>query len=982
MTRSSRVLRPYLLRRWRALAAAGGSMLVVTAAELARPLPLALVVDRLLDKPAPFELTAADTRLLVIVAGLVLLIAIADAFGNYVAETTLRRAGEHIIHDLRLATHSHLQRLTLRFHERRHTGDLITRVTGDVNAVGELFSQSLGTIVQAILLLAGMVVVSVLIDPILALAAFGATPLLALVTFRFRRRLRRAARLQRAKEGEIAAMTAESFAATRVVKAFGSEAFEHRRLRRRSEERLEAGLETYRIENRFTVAIDLLSSIGLVLVLVVGVLRAAAGAISPGDVVIMSSYAKRVYRPLRDLARQTGRVSRSMARADRIAEILAADEVLEERQGAHRGGPARGALELRDVSFSHDPDRPVLTGLTLAVEAGERVAIVGPSGAGKTTTAALVARFHDPDSGQVLIDGRDLRDCSLAWLREQVALVLQDTVLFTGTVAENIAYGQEASREAVVAAAKTAGAHAFISDLPEGYDTDLGPRGVALSGGQRQRIAIARTVLRDPAILILDEPTTGLDARSEAQVLEGLRALMRGRTTLIITHSPLLAARAERAVRIDGGRIVADGPPGEVIGQPERLGVAELRGAVGAPVPPDPALPRMAELLDTGAMAGALGRSLGAKSDPPEVRVRYLRYKPGTNLVVQYDAEIDGAWHGAVAMIASKPYLRRRVRKPGNVALARAVNGRSPAPDPLYFDEPVEAMIQWLPLDLSLPALAEPAERLLERAGVDPEPGPGMEESLLAYKPRRRAVVRLGSRVLKLYAKDDEFLPAADGLARSAALPFLETADLVAVDPGLRMTVQAFLPGRRPHHPSEVAGAAGVAIGQLHARGGGGLAPAPPLSQLEAARASRDLVAAIAPSLTGRVGALVAQLEESLPADAERVPSHGDFNARQLLLDGDRLAVVDFDAMCSAPRALDVATYASYLVLGRDGDLDQALTVIALLLEGYGTRPPALSWYLSAAILRRSPRPFRYLDEAWPERVEQMVGAAEEALSA
>ena len=252
--------------------------------------------------------------------------------------------------------------------------------------------------------------------------------------------------------------------------------------------------------------------------------------------------------------------------------------------------------------------------------------MIGRSGAGKSTIAALVARFYDPQDGRVMIDGRDVRECSLQWLRNQVGLVLQESVLFTGTIAENIAYGIEIDREAIVAAAKAAGAHAFIEALPDGYDTELGQRGVGLSGGQRQRIAIARTILRDPAILILDEPTTGLDAASEAEVMEGLEALMQRRTTIMITHSPALARTADRVVEIGAGRILRQGSPRELEADLRRIrrAEAEVVTADRRGPPPDAALPQMPRLLDPDEMAVAFGRSLGEEAATPEVRIRYL----------------------------------------------------------------------------------------------------------------------------------------------------------------------------------------------------------------------------------------------------------------------------------------------------------------------------------------------------------------------
>jgi ATP-binding cassette subfamily B protein/subfamily B ATP-binding cassette protein MsbA len=315
------------------------------------------------------------------------------------------------------------------------------------------------------------------------------------------------------------------------------------------------------MQARFDGAVSIVTAIGTALVVLVGVFRVAAGELSPGDLVVFATYARKLNSPLKDLARESGKTSKALARADEIAELLAADEVLLDRPGAYRGPRARGGIEVDGVRFSHAPDRAALEGVSMNIEPGSRVALVGPSGAGKSTLAALIARFYDPDGGRVLIDGRDLRDCRISWLREQVGVLLQDTVLFTGSVAENIVYGTRASEEEIVAAARAAAAHEFITELPDGYDTPLGPQGVGLSGGQRQRIGIARTLLRDPPVLVLDEPTTGLDADSQAHVLDGLRVLMRDRTTILITHQRELWQSADRVLEIDHGRLVFAGPP-------------------------------------------------------------------------------------------------------------------------------------------------------------------------------------------------------------------------------------------------------------------------------------------------------------------------------------------------------------------------------------------------------------------------------------
>jgi ATP-binding cassette subfamily B protein len=1000
-------------REWRAFAIAMASTILITLAALAAPVPLALVVDRLVEKKGGasggFELTGGDLWLLAAAAAMLIGISLVGGVLGYVSDISLTRASERIVHELRLATHTQLQRLSLLFHARRHAGDLVTRVTGDVNAVGTLFADSLANVVSAVLLLAGMLVVSVLIDPVLALVAFAVTPLLGLVSFHARRKLKAASRVARAREGEIASLTAESFAAMREVKAFGSEQHEHARLRSKSEERLGIGYDLTRIESRFARMVDLIGALGTASVLVVGVFRVANGAIGPGELVVMVSYASRVYKPLRMIAREISRISRSMARAERITEILAADDVLPERPNAYHGGRARGDLELDSISFSYEPGRPALQDLSLRIEAGTKLALVGRSGAGKSTVAALIARFYDPASGRVLLDGRDLRDCSLAWLRRQVSLVLQDTVLFSGTVAANIAYGTDASQEEVEAAAKVAGAHGFISELPDGYDSELGPRGVGLSGGQRQRIAIARTLLRDPAILILDEPTTGLDSESEAEVVEGLSNLMRGRTTIIISHSSRLLDTADRAVSIEDGRIVgdvsADTEPEIAVSRMRRLRtVAGWLRAPGAPrpgparrprrapVPDDPALSRLRVVLDPDAMAPFLHRSLGPEAPLPEVRIHHLRYMPQRKLVVRYDVGLDRGRYDAVAMIAASDYLARRAEKPENLALARRVDGRSPTPMPLHYEPELDALIQWYPLDLELPALAEPPARLLgelEAAGASLDEAGG-EPVTLAYKPRRRAVLRVGEHVLKFYAHQDEFAAGTAGLRAAGALQGVRTPALEGDLPERLLTVQPWLSGSPPSRPADVAREAGELLRELQAAWApvappeaaleAGLTAALPSHELAAAELSSRFVAAILPALSGRIEALLRELEATVPSIDRLVLSHADFSGRQLLVTPDGLAVIDWDAMRLAPAALDPATYAAHLVSGGPDDLNDASEALEQLLEGYGGRPPGLSWYLATSILRHSRYPFRYFDEHWPERIEGMVAASEKAL--
>jgi ATP-binding cassette, subfamily B, bacterial len=567
VTTTARHLRPFLVKEWPALGGATVMTGLLTLAELAKPWPLKLVIDELFaGRDSAFALSAHDYRILAGIAVLILGIALVDAVATYYSDLWMQSAGERIAHDLRIALYDHLQRLSLRFHLRRQKGDLLTRVTADVNAIGDLFAQSIGTLAQSALLLCGMLAVTFALDPVLALVTFLTLPLLGAVSVAYRRRVRASSRRQRAQEGEMASRANEALSAMHLVKAFGSEGLERGRVTGPSARRMVLGIEVSRLQARFDGLVGVLVGLGTAAVVVAGVRRVSTGALTAGDLVVFASYASRANTPMRRMAREATRVARTMTRAERIAEILSADDMLVERPGAYSGARATGAVELDHVSFSYEPDRPALRDVSFRLTRGEHVAVIGPSGAGKSTVGALMARFYDPSSGRVLIDGRDARDCSLLWLRQQIGVLLQDTVLLTGTVRENIAYANAAGDAAVVAAARAAAAHDFIRSLPAGYSTELGPQGVGLSGGQRQRLGIARTLLRDPPLLILDEPTTALDVESELQVVQGLTRLMRGRTTLIITHSLALAHQADRVIVLDGGRIVADGPPAEVVG--------------------------------------------------------------------------------------------------------------------------------------------------------------------------------------------------------------------------------------------------------------------------------------------------------------------------------------------------------------------------------------------------------------------------------
>jgi Phosphotransferase enzyme family len=412
--------------------------------------------------------------------------------------------------------------------------------------------------------------------------------------------------------------------------------------------------------------------------------------------------------------------------------------------------------------------------------------------------------------------------------------------------------------------------------------------------------------------------------------------------------------------------------------------LAPTTAATRIPSPTDPALPGLQVLLAAEEMAPLLQRSLDADTPVGGVRVYHVRYLPGTKASVCYDVCVGDEWHAVVATIAARDYLARRAAKPASAALAALVDGRSPAARPMRYEPELGALIQWYPLDLALPALAEPVERLLdelEQSGVtlgDVHDEP----QTLAYTPRRRAVLRVGPHVLKFYADSTAYEGSVAGLRAVADLRNVPTAALEGHLPSRHVTVQPLLHGVEPPRPAEVAGEVGALLRELQAASPSATSPqARPPDQLAVAAASARYIAMLLPALGGRLETLLRELEAAAPPIDRLVASHGDFYVGQLLATPAGLAVIDWDAIRCAPAALDPASYAAHLVSGEPDDLDEAAAALEDLLVGYGSRPTGLPWYLATCILRHARSPFRYFDEDWPGRIESMVAAAETALA-
>jgi ATP-binding cassette subfamily B protein len=564
------LLRPHWAALWIGLLA----VLAEALADVLEPWPLKIVVDSLLQSRklpdwADFLLRPLGQDKLAVLnfaVAAVAAIAVVGAVSSYVQRYLSTSISQRVMHDLRRMLYNHIQRLSLAEHERARTGDMITRVTSDIGALQDLIPSALLGIVLAACTLAGMIAVMFYVSWRLTLLALAVAPVLFLVVHYYTRRIKKAARTMRDKTSELVSLVQEVLTSIRLVKAFAREEYEQERFESHSLESVEAALQARSIKAKLQPLVQIIVACGTCLVLGYGARLVLAGELSAGVLIVFLWYLTRMYKPMRDLSKITDTVTNAMVGYERVREVLEIDSRPRDLQRAHRALKLSGAIEFDRVSFGYDGAAPVLKDVSFRIEPGRIAAIVGPSGTGKTTIISLIARFYDPCDGRVKIDGVDVRRFKVASLREQLGFVLQDTILFRTTIWQNIGYGNpSASRSEIIRAAKLANAHDFIETMPDGYDTVVAERGMTLSGGQRQRIAIARAVVRNAPILILDEPTVGLDAAAERAVLEALHLLMAGRTTVFVAHRLSTIRHADRIFVIQDCELVEQGTHEELL---------------------------------------------------------------------------------------------------------------------------------------------------------------------------------------------------------------------------------------------------------------------------------------------------------------------------------------------------------------------------------------------------------------------------------
>ena len=554
------------------------AMLVETAMSLAAPWPLKIIIDNVVghhklspwldDIVRPMLEGGQKMQVAAFAALAALVIAVIGAVASYIDNYYTESVGQWVAHDLRMRTYHHLQRLSLGYYNTHQTGNLLSTITTDIQTIQGFASSASLDILIDLLTIVSMLGLMFWLNWDFTLIALGITPFLLLFISRFKKAVKRATHEVRKEQSEIVAVVQQGLESMQVVKAFGRQDLQQKQLGDVSHATIEAALRARKIKSLLSPIVTITVAACTAVVLWRGSWLILHDVMTVGSLTVFLAYLTRFFKPVKDLATMTNQIAQAAVGVERVRGILDTDTIIEEKPDAVEPGPLVGAVEFQNVAFGYDPKVPVLKDVSFRIEPGQFVGVVGPTGAGKSTIVSLIPRFYDPLAGNVVLDGKNVRDLKLKDMRDQIGYVLQDTVLFRGTVGENIAFGRpDATMDDIVAAAKLANADEFIAKMPNGYNTMVGERGVTLSGGQRQRVGIARVMIRNSPILLLDEPTAALDTESEQLVIDALERLMKGRTVITIAHRLSTIRDADRILVISGGVVAESGTHDELLAQ-------------------------------------------------------------------------------------------------------------------------------------------------------------------------------------------------------------------------------------------------------------------------------------------------------------------------------------------------------------------------------------------------------------------------------
>ena len=546
------------------------AMLVETAMSLAAPWPLKVIIDNvvshhkmspwLADMLRPWMDGHHQMHIAALAAFAYVIIALLGALATYVDNYYTESVGQYVAHDLRMRMFHHLQRLSLGYYTSHQTGTLLSTITTDIQTIQGFASSSTLNIFVDLLTIVSMLGLMLWLNWDFTLIAVGVTPFLLFFVSRFKKAVKKATHQVRKEQADIVAVVQQGLESMQAVKAFGRQDMEEQELGKVSHATVDAALKARSIKALLSPVVTVTVAVCTAIVLWRGAYLILAGIMTVGALTVYLSYLSKFFKPVKDLATTTNAIAQAAVGVDRIRAVLDTDTIIPEKGNAIEAPPVRGQVVFEHVAFAYDVKNPVLLDVSFTINPGQLVGIVGPTGSGKSTVFSMISRFYDPSKGTIRIDGHDVRDLKLKSLRDQIGYVLQETVLFHGTIAENIAFGRvSASREEIIKAAELANAHEFISKMAQGYDTLVGERGSTLSGGQRQRIGIARVMIRNNPILLLDEPTAALDSESEKLVIEALERLMKGRTVITIAHRLPTIRDADQIIVISGGIVAENG---------------------------------------------------------------------------------------------------------------------------------------------------------------------------------------------------------------------------------------------------------------------------------------------------------------------------------------------------------------------------------------------------------------------------------------
>jgi ATP-binding cassette subfamily B protein len=549
------------------------ALIAETVFRLLEPWPLKIIFDYILlsgfesaSQVFPIIRNLTTIELLTAISLAIVAIAALRAGCAYISTIGMALAATHIMTEIRGTLYSHLQRLSLSFHSKAKSGDLITRVTYDVERIREATVTAALPLFTNVFTLTGMMGVMLWMNWELALIAIAVFPLFIIVSAHLSKQIQKVARKQRKREGAMAATAAEAMGAIKVVQALSLQGMLESSFDKNNQKSLQEGAESQKLSAGLERTVEMLVAVATALILWRGVQLVLEKMVSPGELLVFINYLKTAFKPMRQLAKYTAQISKATASGERIIDLLDTVPEIRDSRGAVTAPRFRGAVEFKNVMFAYEAEKTILQNMSFRVKAGQQIALVGPSGGGKSSLVSLLLRLYDPLEGNIFIDGHDLREYKVDSLRQQISIVLQESVLFAVSVKDNIAYGcLKATDAEIEAAARLANAHDFIEALPQGYDTILGERGATLSGGQRQRIAIARAAVRQSPIVILDEPTTGLDQENEREVSEALERLTQNCTTFWITHNLKAAEQADTILYIESGQVLEQGTHYELL---------------------------------------------------------------------------------------------------------------------------------------------------------------------------------------------------------------------------------------------------------------------------------------------------------------------------------------------------------------------------------------------------------------------------------